>query len=462
MLLRGLMIKMITATGQRFERFLNIDPSSGAADRIRARIVYATGLILLCLQLLNLFSMSAVYGQWTSQHNIAIASCTVFLCLTLALRYTKSPAFFGATYSILTIGAIGIAASIPTIPGVPAYGINSALVPSLCSAAAFIAFIGTRRVSACYIIASVILIGVMYNITASSNPSGVEAILAWQRTVQATFATLMIGVICTTVANIVFGNISRLEMALDRAQSAEKARSDFLATMSHEIRTPLHGIIGLSDMLDRSELPQPQGRYAQLITVSANNLMEIIDEDLDMARLEDGTVKTNADPFAPATLLQDICDLFAVKASEKQLWMGTEIDPNIPPILIGDNSHLRQVISNLVGNSIKFTQTGGVRIGARLAGIHEKSAAVQFYVQDSGVGIALEDQTEVFERFKQTSSAKTTTAKGTGLGLSICRELTNMMGGTLEIQSAPGEGTVFYFTLTLPIGSAESDLTQAA
>jgi signal transduction histidine kinase len=456
------MIKTITAAGQRFERFLKIDPFSGAADRIRARIIYGTGLIGLVLQLLNLFSMSAVYGGWTSQHNIAIVSCAVFLSLTLALRYTKSPTFFGVTYSVLAIGAIGVAASVQTIPGVPAYGINTALVPGLCAAAALIAFVGTRLVSAAHIIASIILIGVMYKITAAGNPTGVDAILAWQRTVQATFATLMIGVICTTVANIVFGNITRLETALDRAQSAEKARSDFLATMSHEIRTPLHGIIGLSDMLDRSELPQPQGRYAQLISVSANNLMEIIDEVLDMARLEDGTVTTHADPFAPATLLQDVCDLFAIKASEKQLWMGTDIDPNIPPILIGDNSHLRQVISNLVGNSIKFTQTGGVRIGARLAGIHENSAAVQFYVQDSGVGIALEDQTEVFERFKQTSSAKTTNAKGTGLGLSICRELTNMMGGTLEIQSAPGEGTVFYFTLTLPIGSVESDLTQAA
>lgn len=456
------MIKMISAAGRRFERFLKIDPSSCAADRIRARIVYATGLILLCLQLLNLFSMTAVYGAWTSQHNIAIVSCTVFLSLTLALRYTKSPIFFGGVYSILAVAAVGAAASVQTIPGVPAYGINSALVPLICASAAFIAFIGTRLVSTGHMIASLILIGVMYNITASSNPTGVDAILAWQRTVQATFATLMVGIICTTVSHIVFGNISRLETALDRAQSAEKARSDFLATMSHEIRTPLHGIIGLSDMLDRSDLPQPQGRYAELITISANNLMEIIDEVLDMARLEDGTVKTKADPFAPANLLQDVCDLFAIKASQKQLWMGTDIDPNIPPILIGDNSHLRQVISNLVGNSIKFTQTGGVRIGARLAGIREGSAAVQFYVQDSGVGIALEDQTDVFERFKQSSSAKTTKTKGTGLGLSICRELTDMMGGTLEIQSAADEGTVFYFTLTLPIASDESAVTKAA
>lgn len=456
------MIKMITAVGRRFERFLKIAPSSGSAARIRARIVYATSLICLCLQLLNMVSMSVVYRGWTPQHNIAIASGFVFLGMTLALRYTKSPTFYGGIYAALAIVSIGVAASIETIPGQPPYGINTALVPLLCASAAFIAFIGTRAVSAAYVIASLILIGVMYKITAASNPTGVDAILAWQRTVQASIATLMVGAICTAIAHIVFRNLTELETALVRAKSAEQARSNFLATMSHEIRTPLHGIMGLSDMLARSNLPNPHGRYAQLITVSANNLMEIIDEVLDMARLEDGMVKTKAEPFAPATLLQDVCDLFAVKASQKGLWMGTDIDPNIPPILIGDNSHLRQVMSNLVGNSIKFTQTGGVRIGARLAGIHEGSAAVQFYVQDSGVGIALEDQTDVFERFKQTSSANATKTKGTGLGLSICRELTNMMGGTLEIQSAPGEGTVFYFTLTLPIGGDENALTQAA
>ncbi|WP_189498599.1 sensor histidine kinase [Algimonas arctica] len=456
------MIKMIKTIGARLERFLRIDSSSGSAARIRARIVYGTGLICLCLQLLNMVSMSVVYKSWTSQHYVATISCLIFLGMTLALRYTKSPTFFGGGYAALAIISIGVAASVETIPGHPPYGINTALVPLLCSGAAFIAFIGTRAVSAAYLIASLILIGALYKITADSNPTGVDAILAWQRTVQASIAALMVGGICTAIATIVFRNLTELEAALVRAKSAEQARTNFLSTMSHEIRTPLHGILGLSDLLARSELPNPQDRYAQLITVSANNLMEIIDEVLEMARLEDGTVQTKAEPFNPALLLQDVCDLFAVKATEKELWMGTDIDPNIPPVLIGDNSHLRQVISNLVGNALKFTQSGGVRIGARLAGINAEAAAVQFYVQDSGVGIALEDQSVVFERFKQTDSAKISTIKGTGLGLSICRELTDIMGSTLELMSNPGEGTTFYFTLTLPIALETSEYTQVA
>jgi signal transduction histidine kinase len=413
------MLKGLRHFGESFESFLKIDKTLDAATRARARMVYGMGLIFLTVQLLNMISMAVVYGGWTPQHNISVFSCIVFTCLTVAVRFTKSPVFFGLAYSVLALSSIGVAASIETIPGVPPYGINTALLPVLCASAAFIAFVGTRLISTLYILSSLVLIGIMYKITAASG--------------------------------IVFRNLSQLESAVSRAQTAERARGEFLATMSHEIRTPLHGILGLSDMLAQSDLPETQGRYAHLITVSANSLMEIIDEVLDMARLEDGTVRTIAEPFTPRELLQDVSDLFGVKASEKNLWIGIDIGPGIPEQLIGDAPHLRQVLNNLVGNALKFTQLGGVRIGARLVGIRDGLAGVQFYVQDSGVGISDDEKGTVFERFKQTASAKTTTAKGTGLGLSICRELTEMMGGTLELHSTPGKGTVFYFTLALPM-----------
>jgi len=445
------MLKGLRHLGESFEGFLKIDKTLDAATRARARMVYGMGLIFLTVQLLNMISMAVVYGGWTPQHNISVFSCIIFTCLTAAVRFTKSPVFFGLAYSVLALSTIGVAASIETIPGVPPYGINTALLPVLCASAAFIAFVATRLISILYILSSLVLIGVMYKISAASNPTGVDAILAWQRTVQACVALLMAGPMCTIIADMVFRNLTRLESALGRAQSAERARGEFLATMSHEIRTPLHGILGLSDMLARSDLPETQGRYAHLISVSANSLMEIIDEVLDMARLEDGTVRTIAEPFTPRELLQDVSDLFAVKASEKNLWIGTDIGPGIPDQLIGDGPHLRQVLNNLVGNALKFTQLGGVRIGARLVGIRDGLAGVQFYVQDSGVGISDDEKGTVFERFKQTASAKTTTAKGSGLGLSICRELTEMMGGTLELHSTPGKGTVFYFTLALPM-----------
>jgi signal transduction histidine kinase len=426
-------------------------------------MVYATGLIFLVIHSLNLISLTIVYEGWTIQQNVTVFAIIVIAAITLMLRVTKSPIFYGSAYAFLTLIGVFIASAIPSTPGSPPNGISSSLIPILCSSAAFIAFVGTRAISILYIILAAALIGGLYLITASYGAlSGAEGAIAWQRAVQGWMSLFLIGPICMITSHMVFRNLDSLEVAVDRAQCAERDRADFMATMSHEIRTPLHGILGLSDILSKAQLGPTQKRQAELISVSANNLMEIIDEILDMARLEDGTVRSHSEPFSPRTLLGYISDLFSVKAAQKSLWIGSDVSEDIPDMLIGDAPHLRQVLSNLVSNSLKFTQVGGVRLGARLVALEQDIAHVQFYVQDSGVGIPKEDQQAVFERFKQTESAKTSTTKGTGLGLTICRQLTDMMGGTLELQSSEGEGTVFYFTLALPVNKrANTDVIAA-
>lgn len=446
----------------RLERFLRITDECSNSVRVRSRIVYGAGIVALLVHALNMVSLAIVYGEWTSQHSVSVFALIYIAAVTLSVRYTKSAVFSGTAYAVLSVGAIGLAAAISPVSGVPPHGINTALIPLLCSSAMLVAFISTRWVSILNILASLCLIGFLYAITARQGLTGVDAALSWQRAVQAWAGILMAGPISTFIAYVVYRNLDVLEIALGRARQAEKDRSDFLATMSHEIRTPLHGILGLSDMLSRADLPSPQKRQAELVTVSANNLMEIIDEVLDMARLEDGTVTIKAEPLSVSKMLNDISELFAVKASQKNLWIGTDIDPGLPAQLIGDAPHLRQVVSNLVGNALKFTQEGGVRVGARYAGHKDDQIAVQFYVQDSGVGIASEDQVSVFERFKQTDSAKTSKTKGTGLGLSICQELTDMMGTTLELHSEPGQGTVFHFTLLMPQVEKQSAQNEEA
>lgn len=437
---------------ESIEDFLRITSAPNRATRIRMRMIYATGLVFLIVHSLNLISLTYAFGGWTWQQDVTVAAMIAIAAITLMIRFTRSPTFFGAAFACLTIGGVWMASAVPTLPGVPPNGITSSLIPILCSSAAFIAFIGSRLVSSFYIFASAILIGILYGITSSyGGLTGIDASMAWQRAVQGWMALFLIGPICTIISHLVFRNLSELEQAVSRAQTAELARSNFLAKMSHEIRTPLHGIIGLSDLLSRADLKQDEGRQARLISTSANNLMEIVDEILDMARLEDGAVEISAKPFSPHSLLKDVADLFAAKASDKGLWIGAETDEAIPETLIGDAPHLRQVISNLVGNAVKFTKEGGVRAGARLVALQDEIAHVQFYVQDSGVGIAESDREQVFERFKQSDDAGSSHTKGTGLGLSICRELTEKMGGELELQSALGEGTVFYFTLAFPL-----------
>ena len=457
------MMEGLTQVREAIEGFLRITDADDRATRIRMRMVYATGIIFLIVHSLNLISLTYAFGGWTWQQDVTVFAIFTILSITLMIRFTKSPTFFGSAFGVLTIGGVWMASAVPTMPGVPPNGITSSLIPILCSSAAFIAFIGTRLVSTIYILASAILIGHLYWITASHGGlTGLEAPMAWQRAVQGWMALFLIGPICTVISHLVFHNLSELEGAVTRAQHAEVARSNFLAKMSHEIRTPLHGIIGLSDMLCRGQLHAGESRQAKLISTSAHNLMEIVDEILDMARLEDGAVEISAKPFSPHSLLQDIADLFAAKATEKHLWIGADTDDAIPETLIGDAPHLRQVISNLMGNAVKFTKTGGVRAGARLVALQDEIAHVQFYVQDSGVGIAESDQENVFERFKQSDDGGSSQTKGTGLGLSICRELTEKMGGNLELQSAIGQGSVFYFTLAFPLDAPAETKVIAA
>ncbi|MEM9599904.1 MAG: ATP-binding protein [Pseudomonadota bacterium] len=454
------MWRAVTEILASLEKQLGIDASLNVETRARARIIYATGLIFIAVQIINLVSLYSIHGQWTSQHLIPIVACLFALGMTGLLRVTKSGTVFGLAYGVAALIAIGLAAMISSVPALPPPGINTALLPVLCGVSALIAFVGARWTAIAYIVASLGLVAVLLNVTLSYGGDAASTIIAWDRATQATIGLILVGPICIVIAHLLFSNLARLEQAVMRARAAESARAGFLAMMSHEIRTPLNGILGMSDMLAEADIPETEKRYAKLVQVSANSLMDIINEVLDMAKLEDGTVQIAHDPFSPAEVVQDVCDLFSIKATHEGLWLGPQTN-GLPEMLIGDAPHLRQVLSNLVGNALKFTQEGGVRVGARLVAVKSGIALIQFFVQDTGVGIPEEEQSTIFERFSQTSSAKTTKDKGKGLGLSICRELTGMMGGELQLQSIPGQGTTFHFTLSLPMADREATRLSA-
>ncbi|MEM9599905.1 MAG: ATP-binding protein, partial [Pseudomonadota bacterium] len=381
--------------------------------------------------------------------------------LILLLRFTRNATLLGWAYSVTSMLGIWLATYVDHYGREGVFEIGAAYTPYMIVSLVFISLIGTSRTTLYYTamclatLVAFFLIGSSYVYDGGMTPQGKMG-LALRTTSVILATTIMI-----PVSTVIYQALDDLSAAVERARAAEEARSGFLATMSHEIRTPLNGILGMSDMLAKADIPTTEKRYAKLVQVSANSLMDIINEVLDMAKLEDGTVKIAADPFSPAEVVQDVCDLFGVRANDKSLWLGADVN-GLPDALLGDAPHLRQVLSNLVGNALKFTQEGGVRIGARLISVQSGMATVQFYVQDTGVGIAPEEQTGIFDRFSQTSSAKTTKEKGTGLGLSICRELTEKMGGTLSLNSAVGQGTTFHFTLTLPISQTDTgQLDQA-
>lgn len=230
---------------------------------------------------------------------------------------------------------------------------------------------------------------------------------------------------------------------------AEDAKMRFLATMSHEMRTPLNGILGMTGLLLDTELSPNQRAYAEAVRESGAALLALINDILDYSKIEAGRLVLEQEPFDPYALVQSVAELLSPKAAEKGIEIAAVIDPDVPRRLFGDEARLRQILINLAGNGVKFTDRGGVSIEARLAETKGDLVSLEIAVRDTGVGVPPEAQKAIFEEFSQANDGRPRRAEGTGLGLSIAQKLVRAMGGEISLESVKGEGSVFTFTCWL-------------
>ncbi len=234
------------------------------------------------------------------------------------------------------------------------------------------------------------------------------------------------------------------------AENADRAKSEFLANMSHEIRTPMNGVMGMAELLATTELDSKQRMFADVIVKSGNSLLTIINDILDFSKLDAGQLELDPAPFPLAEAIEDVATLVSSKVAEKDLELIVRVAPELPTMFVGDVGRIRQIITNIVGNAVKFTEKGHVYVNVTEANhINEGTRRLRFEVEDTGIGIAKDDLDLVFEKFSQVDASSSRNHEGTGLGLSITSSLVSLMNGEVGVESTVGQGSTFWFEVEL-------------
>ena len=439
----------------RLERFLGIDPQTAKSDLMRARAVYMMGLAFIATQIISLIAMYHSYDGFTFDHSISLLASILVGATILLLRHSRNFLIYALIYSILIVGGILASALNQNT------GINSALIPFLILGIIVNGFICGWRATVTFGAFSLIAIWFLWWVSSNYSYTPIFDVdklndLNFQRALQASLATILISMVGAFFSKNMHEAFGELEAGILAAQASDRAKTDFLATMSHELCTPMNGIIGMNDVLEETALDEDQRELTAVIRDSGRDLQTIIGNVLLFSQLEAGRVSLDNSPFNLSRVLRDEIQPFAASAKAKGLIFKARMTPSVPTILIGDKVRTAQIICALLDNAIKFTDQGAIDLLIQGAEEAQGLASLSVTVTDTGIGIAPEHKTRIFERFTQQDGSIKRRHGGTGLGLTIARGLTEMMGGQLTVQSEPNVGSSFTLNITFEMADDES------
>ncbi len=411
-----------------------------ARGRVLGRTCLAFGAILASY----LAVVSFILPGWTPAKTVGVIAASGFFLLGLIAhsgRYYRlcghlfiSMAIFMATAASVSNGGLnGYVSPLLIITPIAAgyfLSVRSAMIYGVLTALAFTSLFALHSIGA---------------ISPTPYPEGATRVAS----LILMCTTMLMGLTCT------IGFARAAQRMLEEAQAAERAKSAFLANMSHEIRTPMNGVLGLVDLARKSPDRRLDGEHLDIVHSSAQTLIAVLDDILDLSKLEQGGVSIHPDTVDVRETCREVLDLFRSKTVDGKVEMDLDIHADLPPAVTADPVRLRQVLWNLVGNAVKFTETGRIIISAE-PGDAETDELI-FRISDTGIGLSEEAQAQIFDRFSQADAGTTRRYGGSGLGLAISQELVELMDGEMGVDSRLGEGSVFWFSIRAPrVAAAET------
>ena len=443
------------------ERVLRIDRFTTKSELIRARAVYLMGFAFIATQIINMGAMYHSYGEISFDHKVSAIVCWLVVLSIVTLRYSRRFQVYAFIYSVLIIGATVSSALNQN------FGINSALIPFLILGVVVNGFICGWRATLTFGIAGLVVIWGLWSVSLNYDFTPVIDVEMYgdrifQRAVQASLAIILITMVTGIFSKNMHEAFGELEAAIVKAQTSDRAKTDFLATMSHELCTPMNGIIGMNDILEETDLDEDQKELTTIIRDSGRDLQNIIGNVLLFSQLDAGRVSLDDMPFNIRKTLTSTTARYQESILKKGLTLETVVADSVPTQVIGDVSRTQQIICVLVNNAVKFTDTGTIKVALHGEADAQGQAALLLTVADTGIGIADADQDRIFERFTQEDGSIKRRHGGTGLGLTVARGLAELMGGTVTVKSKAGKGSVFTARLAYQIAAIETPAFLAA